>query len=444
MKTLKLCSIIILLGLLNSIKAQRFVTVYGNVYEQTTKKQLQHTVVQVQNSNYRASTSGNGSFSLKVPSKKHLSIVFKLLGYTSMVKEIELTGDQDSIFLSVSLLPSPTLIDTIAIYSSLKPDTLVGSPKYSIYDFDFYEDKYILLTAVNTLEKAELKFVDVSGKIITSYKVPKEGGEAKEFYRDYMGYTNLICKNYIYRINLYHDRFVLIRLSIEDVNSFIKPILDTINGKIIFSDFWKDYPLFNYYSYNEKDSAKLCLHTVVDKDLMHAYNFEYYSLMPKEKLAARRLAMELKTDKHIAASLMSGFTKSMFYEPLFAPLYIIKDTICVFDHYKDKLYHLNKSGIKIDSISINYNHPKNWKEWKNKMLKDDIENVVYAVYDKNGHKYLKRISSQNGKDQGKYTLQFHSADKIKIHDGYAYYIYRPFESTQEKFFYRELIFTDQN
>lgn len=436
--------IIVLVSCLNSVKAQHIVTIYGTAREQHINKGLQHVSVQIQNSNYGTSTTDKGSYSINVPAKKHISVLFKLLGYTSLIKEIDLIDDQDSVFLSVLLLPSPTLVDTIAIYSSLKPDTLVGSPNYSIYDFDFYEDKYILLTAIKNLENGELKLADAKGKIITSSKVPKEGGEAKEFYHDYMGYTNLICRNYIYRINIYHDRFVLIPLSIEDVNSFIKPILDTINGKLIFSDFWKDYPLFNYYSYNEKDSTKLLLHTVEDKDLMHAYNFEYYSLMPKEKLAARRLAMELKTDKHIIAAFMSGFTKSMFYEPLFAPLYIIKDTICVFDHYKDKLYHLNKVGIKIDSLTINYNHPKNWKEWKNKMLKDDLENSIYAVYDKNGHKYLKSISTITGKEQGKYILQFHSADKLKIHDGYVYYIYRPFESTQEKFFYRELIKIDKN
>jgi hypothetical protein len=430
---------IFLLGFLSSIKAQESVTVYGKVTESAGKTPLQFVAIQIQNSNYGSSTLKNGTFSFTIPPKKHISVLFKLLGYTSRVKEIDITEGQDSVFLSVSLSQSFALIDSVSIYSSLKPDTLVGSPKYSVYDFDFYEDKFILLTAEKSLQNAALKLADVNGKIITSYIVPKEGGEAKEFYHDYMGYTNLVCKNYIYRINMYHDRFVLIPLAIEDVNAFIKPILDTINGKIIFSDYWKDYPLFNYYSYNEKDSVKRQLHTVENVELMHAYNFEYYSLKPKDKLEARRIAMDLKTDKHIVASLISGFTKSMFYEPLFAPLYIIKDTICVFDHYKDKLFHLDKHGSKIDSIPISYNHPKNWKEWKNKMLKDDIENLIYAVYDKNGHKYIKQISSQTGKDIGRYSLQFHSADKLKIHDGYAYYIYRPFESTQEKFFYRELI-----
>jgi hypothetical protein len=442
MNALRIYYFLILYGLTASLKSQN-ITVYGKVTDNTTNKPLVYASVQIQNSTYGTNTSKTGSFSFTVPTKKHLSVLFKLLGYTSSVKEIDIDEKQDSVFISLTLTQSYIPIDTFTIYAKRKPDTLVGAPNYSVFDFDFYEDKYILLTAEKSLEKAQLKLADANGKILTSYFIPKEAGEAKEFYKDYMGYTNLVCKNYIYRIKMYHDRFLLIPLKVEDVNAYIRPIIDTLNGKLIFTDYWKDYPLFNYLSYNEVDSTKQKLISVEDKELMHAYRFEYYSLKPKDQLQARRLAMDLKLDKHVVASLMSGFTHSMFYEPLFAPLYIIKDTICVFDHYKDKLYHLDKNGIKIDSIPINYNHPKNWKEWKNKMLKDDIENLIYAVYDKNGHKYLKQISSRTGKDLGKYTLQFHSADKLKIHDGYVYYIYRPFESTQEKFFYRELISLDR-
>ena len=443
MNALRTYYFLILLGIVASLNAQN-ITVYGKVTDNATSKSLPFVSVQIQNSNYGANTNKNGSFSISVPTKKHLSVLFKLLGYTNRVKELDIEEGQDSILINVSLSQSYLSLDTFTVYGKVKPDTLVGAPDYSIFDFDFYEDKYILLTAEKTLENAQLKLADANGKILTTYFVPKEGGEAKEFYRDYLGYTNLVCKNYIYRINMYHDRFLLIPLKVEDVNAYIKPIIDTVNGKLIFTDYWKEYPLFNYLSYNETDSTKKQLLTIEDKELMHAYNFEYYSLKPKDKLEARRIAMDLKMDKHVVASLMSGFTRSMFYEPLFAPLYIIKDTICVFDHYKDKLYHLDKNGVKIDSISINYNHPKNWKEWKNKMLKDDIEDLIYAVYDKNGHKYIKQISTQTGKELGKYTLQFHSADKLKIHNGYVYYIYRPYESTQEKFFYRELITLDRN
>ncbi len=442
----KVITYLVVLISLISIKtwAQKELVVYGQVVENNTNKPLEGVIVSVQNSSYNTLTTKKGGFKIAIPQKKHVSIMFKILGYTSIVREIDVKDNQDSVFINVALKQKEYFTDSVSIVATLKPDTLVGSPKFSIYDFDFYEDKFILLTAANKLDNAELKLADVNGKIITSYKVPKNGGLAKEFYHDYMGYTNLVCENYIYRINMYFDRFVLIPLEAKDVNSFIKPILDTINGKLIYTDYWSEYPMFNYFSFNEKDSLRKHLISIEDKEMMHAYNFEYYALQPKAKLEARRLADELNTDKRIIASLMTGFTKSMFYEPLYAPLYIVKDTICVFDHYKNLLYHFDKNLTKMDSIAITYNHPKNWKEWKNVMLKDDVENTIYAVYDKNGHKYIKQINTVNGKEMGKYTLKFHSANKLKIHDGYAYYIYRPFESTQEKFFYRELIKFEQN
>ena len=428
----------------SQIKAQKNCLVYGKVSDHMSKVGIEGVAVYIQNSTYKSVTSKNGNFAISIPTKKHISVLFKRLGYTSFVKELDLKENQDSVFVNVNLMQAEYQYDSITITSSLKPDTLVGSPKFSIYDFDFFEDKFILLTASKKLDNAELKLSNVNGDILTTYKVPKEGGIAKEFYHDYMGYTNLVCENYIYRINMYYDKFVLIPLEPKDVNSLIKPIVDTLNGKIIYTDYWDEYPLFNYFSFNESDSLRKQLISIEDKELMHAYNFEYYSLPQKAKLQARRIADDLNTDKRIIASLMSGFTKSMFYTPLFAPLYIVKDTVCVFDHYKNLLYHFDKNMHKLDSIAINYNHPKNWKEWKNVMLKDDIENSIFAVYDKNGHKYVKHISEVTGKELGKYTLKFHSADKLKIHNGYAYYIYRPFESTQEKFFYRELIKFEQS
>ncbi len=437
MKVLHIISCFCLLS--TFANSQSAITLYGKVYESNSNSNeaIVNAAVTILNSNYGINTKKDGTFRITIPRKKKYSVLVSRVGFSKLVKEVNVRDNQDSVYIAVSL--SVAMLDTISVFATLKPDTLVGSPKYSIYDFDFYEDKYILLTAEKNLTKAELKLADVTGKIITTYAVPKEGGEAKEFYKDYMGFTNLVCKNQIYRITMYHDRFVLMALDITDVNTFIKPIIDTINGKLIFTDYWKDYPLFNYYSHNQKDSSKKLIHTVEDPELMHAYNFEYYALPPKLKVEARKLANEYNTNKHIAAVMLTGFTHSLFYEPLYAPLYIITDTITVFDHYKDLLFHISRNGEKIDSIKISYNHPKNWKEWKNKMLKDDIENTVFAVYEKNGHKYLKQISTSNGKALGKYTLQFHSADKLKIYNGYVYYIYRPFESTQQKFFYRELI-----
>jgi hypothetical protein len=52
---------------------------------------------------------------------------------------------------------------------------------------------------------------------------------------------------------------------------------------------------------------------------------------------------------------------------------------------------------------------------------------------------LKRIDMKTGKIIGSFKLSNQYVEKIKIKGDYVYYIYRPFESLQEKFVYKELI-----
>ncbi len=157
------------------------------------------------------------------------------------------------------------------------------------------------------------------------------------------------------------------------------------------------------------------------------------------QLEARRLADYYKTDVHIVAALMSGFTQSMFYEPLYAPLFIINDTICIFNHHNDYLYHYGKDNNLLDSVKINYHHPKNWREWKKKLFVDEAQNKVYAFFSKDEHHYIKQIDFRTGQAVLTYKLKNHSAEKLKIKDGYVYYVYRPFGSMQERYLYREKI-----
>ena len=68
------------------------------------------------------------------------------LSYEGFIKEIK-ANNVDTIQVTISLLLKSNLIDTIPVYAVNKPETLVGKTNYSIFDFDFYEDKLILLTA---------------------------------------------------------------------------------------------------------------------------------------------------------------------------------------------------------------------------------------------------------------------------------------------------------
>jgi hypothetical protein len=408
------------------------------VWDKESKQTIKFVSVKINNSNFATQTDKNGGFELLLPRIKHYTLLFSHVSYSPIVKEISILPSEDTISLNILLNSKITELITVNINANQKPDTVFWTNKFSIIDFDFYEDKYILLTVDRKTDKPFVRLVDET-QIISSFEIPRDAGKIKEVYHDFIGFSNVICESNFYRIIINNNKISLAILPMEDYNSMVKPIIDTLNNQLFFSNYDKDFPLFSYYSYNTKDSSKTEITSIENNDLMEAYRFEYYNLQPKDKLLARNLAQEYKVDKHVAAAYLSGFTKSMFYTPLFAPLYVVGDTICIFDHYKNLLFHYNQQLKKIDSIPINYHHPKNWRSWKNTMTKDLTTNSVYAIYNNSGYKFLKKINHITGKTEGTYKIIHHSAEKIKIKNEYIYYVYRPFESQQEKFLYKEKI-----
>jgi hypothetical protein len=296
-----------------------------------------------------------------------------------------------------------------------------------------------LLTAEKKLSRAEIKLAGTDGQIYSSARVPLSAGNAQSFFHDYEGFPDLICSDSIFRIDVWNNELQMLTIPAKTFSRGILPVADTAHNHLYFSNAWPAYPAFDYFSIKSGDSAVTLLKHIENTDLMKLYNLEYYYLPSRMQLEARRLAKDYKTQPQIIAALMSGFTKSMYYDPVYAPLYVMNDTLLIFNHHNDHLYHYSSDNRLIDSVSISYHHPKNWKEWKKKLLTDEVQNRVYALFSKDGHHYLKEIDIRSGQVRRTYKLLHHSAEKIKIRDGYAYYVYRPFESTQEKFLYREFI-----
>lgn len=338
---------------------------------------------------------------------------------------------------SITLKAQKTIVlKTVTISDKSIVDTVFGTWKYSVADYEFMDDKLVLLTFEKSLEKATLRLVDASQKVLSEFVLPDE---AEKFYKDYMGYVNVICKNHIYRVSNKDGVLHLVSLPVEEYQKFIMPCVDSAHNAIYFSNYQRDYPEFTYYAYNSSEKIIAPVKTICDPEVMHGYNMEYYFLKPKERVYARKLADFYGVDKHRIAATMCGLTTSMYYTPLYSPLFVMDDTVCIFDHSSNAIFKYDKNLIQLDSIPINYNHPKSWREWKNEVIIDKESQKAYALYQKNGFYYLKHIDMRTGEIVSSFKLSNQYVEKIKIKGDYVYYIYRPFESLQEKFVYKELI-----
>jgi hypothetical protein len=429
----------IFLFLFCEIGKAQLVQIFGKVTDQETKQGISNAHVRLAGSTISTETDKAGTFHLSLSPRQLYPLQVQHLSYQFKTQQVQ-GKNKDTIFVEIRMQQKTNLLDSVTVTGILKPETLVGKPDYSVFDFDFFDPYFILLCSSKNLKSAQLKLSSYDGQIMCTWEIPAAAGEAKGLYRDYEGYTELVCADSVFRIDVFNNQFYMTAIRKTDYEKSIKPIADTLNKAYLWSDYWENYPQMNYFSWKKEDSVSKLLQQITNRDLLKLYNLEYYYLPSRAQLEARRMAADYKTDPHVIAALMSGFTRSMYYEPLYAPLFVMKDTICIFDHHSDFLFHYTKNNQLIDSVAINYHHPDKWKEWKRKLLVDDEEAAVYAYFSKDGHHYLKKINYQSGKITLTYHLQNHSADKLKIRGGYVYYIYRPFGSTQEKFLYRERIY----
>lgn len=324
----------------------------------------------------------------------------------------------------------------VTVTAERKVDTVFGTWKFSVADYEFYEDKLILLTFTRSMAHAEIMLVDAEQRVLSQFELPDV---AEKLFRDYQGNINAICESKVYRIKIIGNTIGLASLPVADFNAKIVPCIDTIGPDIYFSNYSRDYPEFTYYAFNTADSSLHPFKTVTDREELKSYNMEYYFLEPHDRFRASKLAEEYHVDKHRVAAVMSGVTNSIFYTPLYAPLFVFNDTVCVFDHYNDAILFYNKKYKQTDSVHIDYHHPKNWREWKHEVIMDKANHKAYALYQKDGFYYLQHIDLKTGKIIGSFKLSNPYVDRIRIKDDYVYYVYRPFESLQEKFVYKELI-----
>jgi hypothetical protein len=419
-----------------TIFAQGKLIVMGEITDAVTGKVIENVHVKVQQQNIITSSNSKGKYRLPLYKKTHLTLVFSHTSYKTVYEP--LNTKKDTIILNVKLTEKLEELPIVDINSDAKskPIPVFKSVKISISDYEFYEDKFIFLAYGKRLNKdSEIYLVDENETILGKHFIP---GEPVELYTDYLGNINLICKKAIYRIGVNKNKISLFELPLDDFYELIKPVVDTLEGNILFSDFLQRFPRFKYYSFSPEDTSVNVIKEVVHKDMDWQYNFEYLMLTNAEKQFAKRMAKRFKgLDKYDIAASMTGFSNSFLYEEVYAPLFVINDTINIFDHYENQIWKFVEDTVEVGTVAFNYHQPQKKFSWKKQLIMDEVTGKIYGLFLINGYNYLKEINTYTGKVVLEKKLTFQFVDEIKIKDGAVYYTYKPRQTLQKKFLYKE-------
>lgn len=372
---------------------------------------------------------GNNEYSSIVVTSTH--ILFEP-GYK---KQVVKSGLHDTVEVKVFMTQSmQKQVNQVVVKAPGNPDTVFNSNEFSIADFEVMPDgNFLLLAYPKRIGKENMLFLYDGSFILSSYPVLDEG---LKLVKDFRENIHLICSNQVIGIKVNPKNIELYQIPKDYFFQYIAPIVDSSTTKLFFSNFNKDYPAFDYFSYDTWDTTYRKLMHIEDDLMMELYRSEYKWVDVRIKLWAKQKELDSGIDAEVWVGA-NYFTQSLYYKEVYAPMFRLGDSIYIFDYQKDLLCVFNNRGDSIRSIPIYFHYDKAKSGWKRMMIKDSERNELYTVFEKNGYTFLGKINLVTGEIVEKYKLHYTYVEKIRIDNRSAYYIYRPFESIQKKFLYRE-------
>lgn len=233
------------------------------------------------------------------------------------------------------------------------------------------------------------------------------------------------------------DDLRLVPFGLDDLRKKVLPWTDSIPGRVLGSNNDQVLPAFDHIAYDPVNDSAALVVSVVDSFMMRLFRSEYRFLKGPEKVAAMNLAAELHVDKEIVAGYMSGFQHNIWFKPVYAPLFTVGDTLLVLDHANGLLRKFDHGLTERGRVPLRYLTKGAKEPWAGRVVQDRRTRTLYAVFQRNGTCWLRAIDPVSGALAAKETVTYTYPERLQVHNGYLYYVYRPFESLQKKGIYRE-------
>lgn len=350
-------------------------------------------------------------------------------------RQAVLRDTEDTIHVKLMLKPIKwQSMNQVVIKAPGIPDTVFKSKEFHVADFELTEhgDYVLLVYPKRSGHKNAILWYD-GNRIKDSISVQ---GIGINLIKDYRDNIHVICQEEVFHVAVQGDSLGLYNIPKEYFLDYILPIVDTTTSKLFFSNYNEYYPAFDYFSLDRIDSSYRKLIHVEDPLMMELYRSEYKWVDVRTRLWAKQKEIETGVDAQIWVGA-TYFTQSIYYKVPFAPLFKVRDSIYVLNFQTDLISVYNAFGQELRSMPLLFHYHKEKTGWKRIILKDNATQSLYAVFEKDGISYLGKIDLRTGLIQTKHRIYHKYVEKIRVHNGNAYYIYRPFESIQKRFLYTE-------
>ncbi len=418
---------------------------HGTVVDGTTGTPLKGAHIRMLGSDDATATNAQGKFDLRYKLQGEVVLIASYIGYsdgTRIVSEREL-ADEDPLVLRLE--PKATVLPILEVEAEgpevvyQRPDLHVGAYHANAEGLWVlsYEKPQLWHTegdaGKQVLRGARLHLLDADFRERASILLP---AEAHALHHDHAQRSLVEGLKDAWFAWMGPEGVELGRIDRHTLHDAVLPWTDSIAGQLLGNNVDVTFPAFDHFARELVTGQDRIFCTITDAHTLELFRSQYKYMQNSDKVIAMDLALETGIDAEIIAGYMTGFPKDLYFHVPYAPLFVVRDTICVFDHYRERLCRYSAALEVLDEVPITH---QNDRDWDGILLQDAASDMVYAQFSRNARTWICRIDPVTGELGVATTLTYIYPEEVQVYGGYVYYVYRPFGSLQKRTLYREAL-----
>ena len=393
---------------------------YGKIIEQATGRAIANVNLSVARSHTATVTDKLGAFSLYVDSLP-ASLVVSSVGFET--KTILL--DETSFSLTLYLFRKASDLREVEIKATLN-EPFFKDEHFAVLDYEPDSNLIYLLIYKDRLSKAELICKSLTGDTVAT-SAPFHFTPQKLF-KDCLGIVHVLSHDSGFQVYRQGRQLHLIHpVGLKKFEDVLKNCV-AATSQVIFFQKVTDHGLgVEYYGINRKTLLKQTISQVRDEKKMK---------MLRRNSDDAMMLWSAKPPDSRDDFVTWNYVHKILYRPVKSSLYRIGSYICIFNTPDRQMEFYDSVGNFSYKLALEAENIKDGR-WTHDILADETSDLVYTTFLRNGICSLYRVDLNSGELKKRLTLFHNYPEKIRVYNGWVYYLYNVPGEPDNKMLFRQ-------
>jgi len=300
----------------------------------------------------------------------------------------------------------------VEVISENNPSPFYQDPKFSVIDYEIYDDLVFLLVHKFRRSQAELICKTVFGDTVARSAIFHF--HPLSLFLDCLGSLHVLSADSAYQVFLAGDSLLI--GYVYDRRKFLSTLGNCVTStadRLFFREESRDRLTVNFYALDRKSSKRQDLASASDvamKKVLYQNPVDYYYLM-------------MDTIPGDYAQMVDWmWIRQILYKPNTSVLCRLDDTLALFNTTEGSLCMFRENGQYLHSQTLSLDQAADGA-WTKEIYLDQYDHQAYTSFMKNGILWIHRINLDTGQLHALVKTRHFFPEKLRIQHGHLFYLY---------------------